>query len=384
MSPILPSIQQHTKAKHEILQYHLEQWFPILGRTSQNLQVIDGFAGYGEYEGGEPGSPIIAMEAISSHSFWGKFTGEGRIINFLFVDSDEEAIKHLRRKIAEASWPSAMTTKVIHGEFEHELSRALDDLVSKQEQMPPTLAFIDPFGPAGFPMTLLQRLAEYERIDVLINLNHREFVRWILPDPTKHITANRLYGGPRWQPALDLEGDVQTEFLVREYEDALGEIGWRGTSFEMVDKLNQTAYHLIFGTGHPKGLEAIKKAMRKTSQTGEFRYTDRIDPAQPVLLGLDMESEFPTAIGDYLFQKYQGQEVTIDHLIENEIKWHRWWLESDLRDGLRYLEYADDTRIAGVRNANGKTRQRKSYPHGCFIAFGRPQQGRLSQQGRLL
>lgn len=377
MSPILPSIQPHTKAKHEILQYHLEQWFPILGRTSHNLQVIDGFAGYGEYEGGEPGSPIIAMEAISGHSFWKKVTDKGGIVNFLFVDREVEAIKHLRRKIGEVSWPSAMTTKVIHDEFEHELTFVLDDLVVRQEQMPPTLAFIDPFGPAGFPMTLLQRLADYERVDVLINLNHREFVRWILPDPTKHITAGRLYGGPRWRPALDLEGDAQTEFLVREYEDALGEIGWRGTSFEMVDRLNQTAYHLIFGTGHPKGLEAIKRAMRKTSQTGEFRYTDRIDPAQPILLGLDMESEFPTRIGTYLFHKYEGQEITFEHLIENEINWHRWWLESDLRKGLVDLEYGDDQSISGVRNTNGKTRQRKSYPHGCFITFGRPPQARL-------
>ena len=41
-----------------------------------------------------------------------------------------------------------------------------------------------------------------------------------------------------------------------------GRIGWRGTSFEMVNKQNQTAYHLVFGTGSPKGMEAIKRAMR--------------------------------------------------------------------------------------------------------------------------
>ena len=73
--------------------------------------------------------------------------------------------------------------------------------------MPPTLLFIDPFGPAGFSMDLLKRLSAFDRVDVLINLNYLEFVRWILPDPIKHITADRLYGGSRWRPALDLEGD---------------------------------------------------------------------------------------------------------------------------------------------------------------------------------
>ena len=53
-------------------------------------------------------------------------------------------------------------------------------------------------------MELLERLTQYKRVDLLINLNHNEFVQWILRDPSKHVTADRLYGGPRWRPALNL------------------------------------------------------------------------------------------------------------------------------------------------------------------------------------
>ena len=223
-------------------------------------------------------------------------------------------------------------------------------------------------------MNLFRELATYDRVDVLINLNHLEFIQWILPDPTKYVTADKLYGGPRWKPALELEGLERTKFLVDEYETALREIGWRGTSFEMVNQNNQTAYHLVFGTGSPKGMEAIKRAMRSASQTGESRFTDRISTAQFTIPGLDASHDFATEIGDSLFEKYQGQEIGICRLFEDEIDWHGWWLPSDLRKGLRYLENGKDRRIIEVRNPDGRLRKRNSYPDGCIIKFGRPPQ----------
>ena len=377
MTSTLPPIQPHTKAKHEILRYHLEEWFPILGSVYRSLLCIDGFAGPGGYAGGEPGSPIVALDAIRHHPALNGFASLGKTVEFLFVDNEAGHCRHLKERIRGTHWPNAFKIGVVHAEFEDVLTGLLDDVVAGRRQMPPTLVFIDPFGPSGFPMDLLRRLASFDRVDLLINLNHLDFVRWILPDPTKHITADRLYGGPRWRPALALPTKELPAFLVTEYEIALREIGWRGTSFEMVNNQNQTAYHLVFGTGHPKGMEAIKRAMRSASPTGEFRYTDRIDPAQPVLLGMEMENEFPPLIGEHLFQKYAGREVAFDTLLEEEINWHRWWLATDLRAALRYLEYGDDPRIVSVRNRDGSSRRRNSHRGDSLITFGRPSQPRL-------
>ena len=373
----LPAIQPHTEAKHHILRYYLDEWFPILGRRHRSLRYIDGFAGPGEYKGGEEGSPIIALRSVERHREFENFSQEGKDIEFLFVEKDPDYHRNLQRKIGEVPWPRAFNVEAKHGEFEDILSSLLDDVAGGGQPMPPTLVFIDPYGPSGFSMSLLRRIAAFDRVDALINLNHLEFVQWILQDPSKHVTADRLYGGPRWKPALHLTGRDRTRFLVDEYEKALQEIGWRGTSFEMVNRQNQTAYHLIYGTGSPKGMEAIKRAMRNASPTGEFRYTDRINPAQPVLLGLNMANAYPREIGEHLFQKYEGQVVAFDRLVADEIDWHRWWLESDLRKGLVYLEYGDDPRIVNVRNRDGRPRRERSYPDGCFITFTRPSQGRL-------
>ena len=380
MKSTLPPIQPHTKAKHYILRYHLDEWFPILGRSYSPLLYIDGFSGPGEYKGGDSGSPVVALEAVARHLYFEAFSNAGRVVEFLFIDDNRDSILNLKRRIAETSWPRAFKIEVQHAKFERVLTRLLDDVVAGRRQLPPTLAFVDPWGSAGFPTDLLGRLASFDRVDVLINLNIQQFVQWILPDRSKYITADRLYGGPRWRPALTLEGAARDKFLVEEYERALEEIGWRGTSFEMINAQNQTVYHLVFGTGSPKGMEAIKRAMRNASQTGEFRYTDRIEPTQPVLTGLAMENEYAEQIGGYLFGKYEGQEVSFDRLIEEEIDWHRWWLPADLRNGLLYLEYSHDPRIGQVRNYDGRTRRSHSYPEGSLITFGRP----LERQSRLL
>jgi three-Cys-motif partner protein len=57
-------LEPHTKGKHEVLRHYLEAWFPILGFTQGRIVFIDGFAGPGEYAGGEKGSPLIALDVF--------------------------------------------------------------------------------------------------------------------------------------------------------------------------------------------------------------------------------------------------------------------------------------------------------------------------------
>ena len=68
MSEVLWERKPHTGAKHDILRRHLNAWFPILTRWNERVGFIDGFAGPGEYLGGEPGSPAIALKAAISHA----------------------------------------------------------------------------------------------------------------------------------------------------------------------------------------------------------------------------------------------------------------------------------------------------------------------------
>ena len=84
----LGRILPHTEAKHDILTFHLGAWFPILGRSFNRLQFIDGFSGPGQYLGGEPGSPILALNTVERHRYFSEFARAGKTIDFLFVEKE--------------------------------------------------------------------------------------------------------------------------------------------------------------------------------------------------------------------------------------------------------------------------------------------------------
>lgn len=366
----LGPIQPHTEAKHDILRYHLGAWFPILGRSSSGpLQYIDGFAGPGEYLGGEPGSPIIALQVVADHRYIQEFIQNGRRFDFLFVEKDQSFANHLERKVNETRWPKAFNIEVRRSEFETEVASLLDQIDTGIRQMPPTLLFIDPFGPAGFSMELLARLAKYPRIDVLINFNCVDVVRWILPDIAKHATLSRLYGSGRWRRALQLVGDECVDFLISEYGLALNDAGWRSTNFAMINKQNQTQYYLIFATRNPRGMQVIKSAFRSVSPDGLFRYADRNDPAQLRFIGMGMDVEYAEELAGHLASRYRDSSMSKESLVSNEVAWHPRWVESDLTRGLRLLESASPSRILDVTNPDGRPRRRNTYPPHCLITF---------------
>jgi len=366
----LGPIQPHTEAKHDILKYHMGAWFPILGRSfSEPIQYIDGFAGPGEYEGGEPGSPIIALEVVRTHRYLLEFVQAGKRFEFLFVERERLFANHLRQKLLETAWPSAFNIEVAQADFESVMVRLLDEVDAGRRRMPPTLLFIDPFGSAGFTMGVLARLARHSRIDLLINFNYVDLVRWILPDPVKHTTLDALYGSERWRSALRLTGEERKEFLIREYGLALHDAGRRNTNVEMINNQNQTQYYLFFGTGNrsPRGIQAIKQAMRSGSPDGLFRYADRSDPDQLRFMGMDVE--YGIEMADHLYLRYSGREVTKETLIDDEVAWHSRWIEKDLTAALRLLESSAPPRITDVRNLDGRPRRRASFPTGCIITF---------------
>ena len=366
----LGPIQPHTEAKHDILKYHLGAWFPILASAFDRLQYIDGFAGPGEYESGEVGSPILALEGLSNHVSINKFIQGGKRMDFLFVEKEQQFADSLRHRISQTQWPDVFNIDVSHAEFELVMSDLLDEVDAGKRIMPPTLLFIDPFGSAGFSMGLVTRLGRYNRIDMLINFNYVDLVRWLLSDDTKHVTLDGLYGTQRWRPALQMAGEERKEFLIQEYGRALQEAGWRGTNFEMINNQNQTQYYLFFGTRSPRGMQVIKRAMRSVSPDGLFRYCDRTNPAQQRFMGMGMEKEYATELAEYLLRTYQGKEVLKDTLTNDDVAWHPRWIDRDLTAALKLLENSTPPRITIVRNSDGRPRKQNSYPKGSIITFG--------------
>src|ERR1039458_2529045 len=104
MEPILWDLEPHTAAKHRVLRAYLDAWIPVMAQQAlrvhrlstepPRLLLVDGFAGPGRYATGEPGSPLIMLEALLSHAAFERLGGVSFV--FLFIEHDERRVDRLR------------------------------------------------------------------------------------------------------------------------------------------------------------------------------------------------------------------------------------------------------------------------------------------------
>jgi len=353
------NIQPHTKAKHEILRRYLNAWFPILSRRSDRIVYIDGFAGPGRYRGGEPGSPLIALEVATAH----RMAIESEIV-FWFIDEDERRIKNLQQEIEKLELPAHFKVYAECGRFDEKLGAILDDLESNNLQLAPTFCFVDPFGFSGVPFSLVKRLLGYKRSELLVTFMVdavKRFLGHSSPGVAGHIVD--LYGT---DAVLDLAKtqDDPTRRLRELYQSQLKSAAQFVRYFEMRDKRNRPLYYLFFATNHPLGHVRMKEAMWKVDPAGEFRFSDATDPTQLVLFGVDPVS----GLAEQLRRKFGGRSNVdakeVREYVENETA----YLKKHMTAALRQEEKAGLVRVRETK-ANGKKRKPGTYPDGVLLTF---------------
>ena len=113
--PTLWELEPHTLGKHRVLRVYLDAWLPILSSANTRLLFIDGFAGPGEYSGGEEGSPQIAIRALVDHP-----AAIGAEVVYYFIEKEEDRAKHLQQVVDE--WkdkvPASTKLNVVTGSFD--------------------------------------------------------------------------------------------------------------------------------------------------------------------------------------------------------------------------------------------------------------------------
>jgi len=168
------NIEPHTEAKHEILRKYLDAWLPIMTRWNGRVLYIDGFAGPGEYIGGKCGSPIIAIKAVLEH----KANIKSEII-MNFIEADKRRCEYLKQKVNSLKIPSNIKTECICAKFDETLTEIFKYIDEQKARIAPAFVFIDPFGFTGIPFSLIKRIMQNERCEVLINFMYEEINRFI-------------------------------------------------------------------------------------------------------------------------------------------------------------------------------------------------------------
>lgn len=280
-------IEAHTRAKHLILQRYMHAWLPIISRSRGRVVFIDGFAGPGIYEGGEEGSPVIALRALIDHAHRHLIASN---VHFLFFEDDAKRAARLRdvvRPYAEAL-PPGCTATVMQGAYADLLNAALDEIEANGKQLAPSLVFIDPFGVSGLPMGLVRRVLATPSCEVLINVMTGYMHRFIAA-PEFEKPLDSIFGVRDWRAARDLAGRDRVEFLRRLYLAELTRADVAGRAryarlFSMLNRSNQPIYDLVFATNHKTGIDKMKDALWRVDATGGERFSDATDPGQATLL----------------------------------------------------------------------------------------------------
>ena len=364
-------IEPHTEAKHEILKYYLGAWFPILATVYSRFLYIDGFAGPGEYARGKDGSPIIALKVALEHRLREKFQRPGKELIFSFIEKDEAKYQNLLKRLNEIKLPGNFRVDPRHASFEEVFQTVIAEFRKQNKAKDPIFVFIDPFGPTGFPMSLLRGLAQQPSTETLINFQYQSLNQWFLKDPSKHTRLTELYGDERWRQALNIPNPQQKENYLREsYEVALKELRWKVRSFQMVNKHNQTQYYLFYTTSNWRGMLAMKRAMWKAAPEGDFEYSDLTDSQQLKLFSTSNDEEYSTELASQLHRTYSRQTVSKETLLKDAVAWHPTCVERHLTRALRILEYdSSPPKIVGVQLPYNTRRRKGTYPKECRITF---------------
>ena len=275
---------------------------------------MDGFAGPGEYEDGERGSPLIALNAVLNH----QHPPTGAEVQFVFIEKDKERAAHLQSLLdAKAEeLPNYVQYRVICGEFDSKLGELLTSIEAGGHRLAPTFAFIDPFGYSGIPMETIARLMRHDKCEVLINFMFEEVNRFLAYDNDSHgATLDRLFGTGEWREIIAQPlAPAQREKRLHDLYQRQLRISGGATyvrSFKMRNKRNKTDYYLFFGTRSLKGMDRMKQAMWRVDPTGAYEFSDLTDSQQQVLF--QPEPDY-TLLRKMLQGHFHGKTATVQEI----------------------------------------------------------------------
>jgi len=352
-------IEPHTVAKHEILRRYLGAWFAIQDKYNPRIVYLDGFCGPGRYRGGEPGSPLIALDVAINHR-----KGLSGELVFWFVDVHQDRIDHLKKELGNLQTPKHFIISADCGRFDKILTSALDALAMENAAPAPTFAFIDPFGFSGIPFRLIERLLSYPKCEVFITFMADSVNRWlILDNPVDRNHLKELLGTEEIECILS-NSTRRIEQIRDFYQAQLKSAARFVRYFEMRNEINRPIYYLFFASNNRLGHVKMKEAMWRVDSSGIFCFSDATDPKQHVIFN---EPDLGSLRDD--IRRHFGNQKGVDCreiclFTEDDTAFIRTHMNAVLA-GME----SDKTLLVNPLKADGSKRRKGSFPDGVLVDF---------------
>ena len=351
-------LDDHTVGKHLVLRHYLNAWFPIMATWNKRILFIDGFAGPGSYQGGEDGSPIIAINTFLQHRAQSHMADTD--ILFVFVEKRRDRFVHLKQRIdaLRPSLPKNVAVQVVEGAFEETMTEQLGYLDEQKTQMAPAFAMVDPFGVSDTPMDVIAQILKNPRSEVYISFMW-EFINRFKNTKEFAPHLDRLFGCSDWrEPESIIEPNHRARAMFDLYAKCLKKYaGAKHVVYFLLYKGHVLKYAIFFATKSETGCDKMKAAIWRIDPIGGYSFRPGTSGLLDDLFGADL-----VGLQRELEENFGKAGAVPINVLE-------LWIRSDatgyysahLRKALRALEKARKLKV--------KRPGRTGFPAGTIVEF---------------
>jgi three-Cys-motif partner protein len=357
-SETLWELDPHTVGKHLVLRAYLNAWLPIMSSANSRVLFIDGFAGPGEYKGGEEGSPQIALRALVDHS--AEIKAE---VVYWFIEKETDRSEHLETVVDEwrTKLPKSTKVEVVEGSFDDTMKGIFDYLDEQQRRLAPAFVMIDPFGVAGTPMSIVRRLLKNPRCEIYFSLMWEPINRFATrPEFKKHL--DELFGCEDWKDLVKIEDTEQRrEALYNLYEEQLRDAGAKHViHFDIFDG-NRLKYSIFFASQHEVGADRMKQAIWKVAPDGDFAFRGSKTPQLELTASPNFEPLMDQLIAEFGDGEWHDISEILNFVMSDATDYHSGQVK---KKTLKPMEQAHRVQVDPATRKRGGT-----YPDGCRLKF---------------
>ncbi len=197
-------IQQHSVAKHRILQSYLSAYFQTLVSSPQQdtlrLTLVDGFAGGGLYYHSDTrelikGSPFICLNATREADYRINQTRHKHVnleVSYFFIEADRDAHLHLDKVLREEGYAGALgnTIHLRHAKFQEEADNVIQFVKKKSPKNGRSIFILDQYGYKDVPAGIIQKIfAQLPSAEVILTFGVDSFLNFA---SDKHLTQELM------------------------------------------------------------------------------------------------------------------------------------------------------------------------------------------------
>lgn len=255
---------EDTNVKLELYREYLAEWFPVFIASyrpfKKVVNLFDFFCGPGMDSEKTPGSPLIALEVLN---FFNDHVATTEVeINLYFNDANSEYIEELKTNINNFEFNKE---KILIHYYNEDFVELFPKLLSQMDNAA-NLIFLDQFG---------IKYINDQRFKALIMLKTTDIIFFISSS-----TFNRFPDDPNVTEVIGLNSEeIKSEnfynihrLIHQKYSELIPD----GHSYCLAPfsiKKGANIYGLIFGSGHPLGMEKfLDICWKKDEETGEANF----------------------------------------------------------------------------------------------------------------